>query len=125
MSNRVLFGVGKQMLPVPAFVWQRMMKAGARKTAARLGFMSQDHHRVRDFVVLELPRSGVPLSLGMIAEALDLSLPRISTIVEELERNLTFLCRNEEGKIAWAYPVTVDETPHRARFAGGEEAYSP
>jgi len=27
--------------------------------------------------------------------------------------------------VTWAYPVTVDETPHHVRFSSGEEAYSP
>jgi len=125
MSERLLLGIGKRMLPVPAFVWKRAITAAARKTAARLAFMSEDHHKVRDFVVLELPKAGFPLSAEMIAEALDMALPRVRAILEELEAHLTFLWRNEQGKVAWAYPVTVEPTPHRARFAGGEEAYSP
>jgi hypothetical protein len=90
-----------------------------------LGFMSDDHHRVRDFVVLELPRAGAPLAPQAIAEALDLPIDRVGSILDELERHLTFLFRNERGEVSWAYPVTVDETPHRAVFSSGEEAYSP
>jgi hypothetical protein len=87
--------------------------------------MSPDHHRVRDFVVLELPRARAPLAPEAIAEALDLPIGRVGSILEELERHLTFLVRNERGAVSWAYPVTVEETPHHAIFSTGEEAYSP
>jgi hypothetical protein len=80
---------------------------------------------VRDFAVLELARTGVPLSPDAIEAALDLSAERVRGILDDLEKHLTFLFRNERGEVTWAYPVTVDETPHHARFSSGEEAYSP
>ena len=122
---RVLLGLGRHMIPVPGPIWQPLMKAGARRTGARLGFMSSDHHRVRDFVVLELPRVGAPLSPASIGEALDLDVAHVRSILDELEEHLTFLFRNERGEVTWAYPVTVEETPHRAHFGTGEDAYSP
>jgi hypothetical protein len=113
------------MIPIPRMVWQPLMRAGGRKAGASLGFMSEDHHRVRDFAVLELPRAGAPLSPMAIAEALDLSLARVRRILDELEQHLTFLFRSDGEEVTWAYPVTLDETPHHARFSSGEEAYSP
>ena len=87
--------------------------------------MSENHHRVRDFVVRELPRCGAPLPPESIAEELGLPVSLVRSILSELEEHLTFLFRNERGAVTWAYPVTVDETPHRASFSTGEEAYSP
>jgi hypothetical protein len=113
------------MIPIQRTVWQRAMKTNARTASAGLGFMSEDHYRVRDFVVRELPRVGAPLAPESIAAALDLALPRVTSILDELERHLTFLFRNERGEVTWAYPVTVDATPHHAHFSTGEEAYSP
>ena len=125
MGDRILLGLGHRMLPVPRFAWRRIMEANARKARAGLSFMADNHHRVRDFVVMELPRFGAPLSPELIAERLRLSGERVKTIVTELERRLTFLFRNEQGAVTWAYPVTLDETPHHATFSTGEEAYSP
>ena len=125
LTNRLLLGIGRYMIPIPRGVWQPMMKANGRKSGSALGFMSADHHSVRDFCVLELPRTGAPLSPRFIAESLDLSLARVTSILDDLERNLTFLFRSEGEKVTWAYPVTTDETPHHARFNTGEEAYSP
>ena len=125
MADPLLLGLGHYMIPIPRMLWQRAMKARARKARAGLGFMSEEHHRVRDFVVTELPRAGAPLPPESIAEELALAVPRVKSILDELEGRLTFLFRNERGAVTWAYPVTVDETPHRARFSSGEEAYSP
>ena len=125
MSDRLLLGVGRRMIPIPRIVWRRLIQANARKIGARLGFMSADHHRVRDFVVTELQRRAAPLPPGLIAERLELAADRVSVILDELEKHLTFLVRNAEGAVTWAFPVTVDETPHRARFTTGEDLYSP
>lgn len=125
MSDRLLLGVGRYMIPIPRFVWQRLIEANARKVRAGLRFMSAEHHRVRDFVVTELPRSGRPLTPEVVAEKVALPLERVTAIFGELEKRLTFLVRNERGAVTWAYPVTVDETPHHAAFSTGEEAYSP
>jgi hypothetical protein len=37
---------------------------------------------------------------------------------------MTFLFRNEQGSVTWAYPVTVDQTPHRVTFSSGEQVYA-
>ena len=113
------------MIPIPRAVWQRAARANARKMRAGLGFMSADHHRVRDLVVMELPRLGAPLAPETIAVALDLAPAAVTAILGDLERHLLFLFRNERGEVSWAYPVTVDTTSHHAHFSTGEEAYAP
>ena len=125
MKDSLLLGLGRYMIPIPRMIWERIMNAEGRKSREGLGFMSEDHHRVRDFTVLELPRTGAPLAPEAIAEALDLEVPRVVSILEELEEHLTFVFRGDQRVVTWAYPVTVDETPHHARFSTGEEAYSP
>ena len=124
MKNRLLIGLGKYLVPVPSFLWKRKIVQKAKKAATLMGFMTSDHHRVRNFVVKTLAESGKPLSLGRIAMDLDLDLNRVSTIVDELEKNKFFLFRNPEGEVAWAYPVTVEKTPHKAIFSTGENAYA-
>ena len=125
MSDRILLGLGRHLIPIPRIVWQPLVRASARRTRASLSFFSPDHHRVRDYVVRELPRIGAPLRPGAIAEGLALGLPRVREILDELEAGRTFLFRGDGETVSWAYPVTLDETPHVARFGTGEEAYSP
>jgi hypothetical protein len=125
MSDRLLLGLGRYMLPIPRFVWRRAVQANARQVAAGLGFMSEDHHRVRNFAVRELSRFGMPLVPAVIGERLGLAADRVAAILAELEQHLTFVVCNAEGAVTWAYPVTVEATPHHARFSTGEEAYSP
>ena len=124
MRNSLLLGLWRLMVPLPETVWQGQVAKGAQGTAASLAFMSEDHHRVRDFVVMELPRAGKPLSPEAIAGALDLPVTNVIALLDELERNMTFLFRNEQGAVSWAYPVTVDQTPHRITFSTGEQCYA-
>ncbi len=86
--------------------------------------MSQEHHLVRDLVVRELPRAGQPLSPKFISERVGLPLERVCAILDELERRLTFLYRGDGESVSWAYPVTVDRTPHRVTYSSGEEGYA-
>ena len=124
-SETILTGRGSEMTEMPRTTWECQLAAAPESMAKRLAFMSEDHHRVRDFAVLELARAGAPLAPETIAEALDLAVPRVVSILEELEAHLTFVFRGDRRVVTWAYPVTVDETPHHASFSTGEEAYSP
>jgi len=120
MGNRPLLGLGRHMIPIPQFLWRRGVARKVPAIEGRLAFMSGDHHRVRDFVVRELPRAGEPLALELIAKELSLPATRTKEILDELEARLIFLFRNDEGAVAWAYPVTADPTPHHAAFSTGE-----
>ena len=89
-----------------------------------LSFMTPEHHQVRNFVVSELPRAGKALQPEYIALKLGLPLDLVAHILDDLEKHLVFLFRNPLGEVAWAYPVTVDETPHRVTFSSGEKIYA-
>ena len=89
-----------------------------------MDFMSEAHQRVRDYAVLELPRSGKPLPPARIAQELQLVEAQVVEILDDLEKHKTFLFRNAQGAVSWAYPVTVDQTPHRVVFSTGEQVYA-
>ena len=124
MSDRLLRGFWRHMIPIPRMLWQRQVSKAAQKTGAYLGFMSEEHHNVRNLVVEELPRVGEPLSPEFIAQKLSLPTDRVNVILDELEKHMIFLFRNSEGAVAWAYPVTGDTTPHQVTFSTGEQLYS-
>ncbi len=87
--------------------------------------MTKDHHRVRNFVVRELPcKQGEPLSADEISQRLDLQLTRVVALLEELQKNLFFLVLNNAGEVSWAFPVTSDWTPHRLSFSSGESIFA-
>jgi len=119
LDDSLLLGVWRYLLPVPRPIWQSQVHGDAD-----LDFMSGEHHNVRDFVVLELPRVGRPLTPEFIAQELNLPLPRVAGILDDLEAHMTFLFRNEQGAVAWAYPVTADRTPHHVTFSTGEQIYA-
>ncbi len=117
IQGKLLLGMGRHLVPIPRPVWQRQVAQNGRGSRAALSFMTADHHRVRDLAVVELARAGAPLPPEFFAARLDLPLARVQTILDELERHLTFLFRNAAGAVTWAYPVTVEPTPHRITFS--------
>lgn len=119
MDDQLLLGMWRCVLPVPPQIWQRVIKG-----VTDLDFMGIDHHRVRNLVVEAIPREAIPLSPGWISHELSLPLPGVVSILDELEVNMTFLFRNHEGAVTWAYPVTVDKTPHQLSFSTGEQIYA-
>jgi hypothetical protein len=115
MDETVLLGIGHDMVPIPRSAWQSELGGGAP-----LGFMSEEHHRIRNWVVTELPRMGKPLSPERIARELTLPRDLVVGILDDLEKHMTFLFRDAQGAVEWAYPVTVAQTPHRITFSSGE-----
>jgi hypothetical protein len=90
-----------------------------------LGFMTSQHHAVRNYVVLEMPRHhGRPIRPAEIAAALRLKIERVLELLDDLERHLFFLVRDRHGNVSWAFPVTSDATPHRLRFSSGERVFA-
>jgi hypothetical protein len=124
MDKKLLLGMWRYLLPVPPQIWRGEVERSAEGGMRAIKFMSQDHHRIRDLVVRELPRYGRPIPPRWIAERFDLPLERVTAILDELERGMTFLFRNPLGEVAWAYPVTVDTTPHQVTFSSGEKIYA-
>jgi hypothetical protein len=41
-----------------------------------------------------------------------------------MDKHMTFVCRNAQGAVVWAYPVTVERTPHHVTFSTGERLYA-
>jgi hypothetical protein len=124
MNNALLSGLWKMMIEVPPFIWEKQIEKKKARIGQAVAFMSPEHRRVHHFVVRELPRLGGPLPPDLAAQELALPLERVKAIFQELEQHLTFLYRNEKGEVIWAYPVTVEETPHRLTFATGEQLYA-
>jgi hypothetical protein len=124
MNNSLLMGIWRLTVSLPESLWKREVARQASGAVEQLGFMSADHHRVRDFVVRELPRVGIPLTPATIAAELDLPLDRTRAILDELEKGMTFLYRGDGESVTWAYPVTVDRTPHHITFSSGEQVYA-
>lgn len=80
----------------------------------------QIHH----WVVKEFPSRKEPISLSDIADRFKQDLKTVETIITELENDKTFLYRNRSKGINWAYPVTLDTTPHEVSFSSGETVHA-
>lgn len=120
MTDTVLIARGGTLSSIPQSDWKRDVSAAPERIRQRLAFMTKEHHRVRSFIVRELPRLGRPITLRDISDALRISRVRTSAIVDDLERNLFFLARRGGEEVSWAYPVTVENTGHHLVFSTGE-----
>jgi hypothetical protein len=123
-ANTLLVGSRETINRVPDAGFKAALAKIPERFAARLAFMTPEHHLVRNFAVREMPyENGRPIKVDRIAATLGLPLARVHDIVGELERHLFFLVRNEVGDISWAFPVTTDATPHRLKLSTGECAH--
>jgi hypothetical protein len=123
VEERILLGRSQEIIEIPAAVWKGHLAQIPQHSQARLSFMTEAHHQVRTLVVKELATRQKPIRPEFISERLELPLAQVKGILEELEEKLFFLVRDGQGAVAWAYPVTVEPTPHRLHFSSGERLY--
>jgi hypothetical protein len=124
MTNKLLIGFWRTMVGVPPVLWEKQIERMRHKVKKSTRFMSPEHRLVHHYVVRELPRVGEPIPVERVAQGLALGVEQTIEILKELEEHLTFLYRNEQGQVLWAYPVTVEKTPHRITFGSGERLYA-
>ena len=122
--RRVLLGFKHRIVPIPWFLFIRILKCEAKKTKRVLGGLDDEHRRVHHFVVKNLPSLARPMPPDFIADRLKLDEVRIIQILDELERRLIFLFRPGGRDIVWAYPITAEPTPHKLAFSSGERLWA-
>jgi len=120
----VLTAHGNTFERVDEAAWKNAVAAHVTHMPQRLAFMTPAHHRVRNAAVRLLPgNGGRPLSVQQLAAAARVPEREARAIAAELERNLFFVVREGEDHISWAFPVTVDPTPHELGFGSGETIF--
>ena len=124
MSKKLMLGLWRYIINIPPSLWEKQISKAKKKLDTEYGFLSEEHHSVHHFVVRELPYVGKPLPPESVADRLGIPVDRVRTILGDLEEGMTFLFRNNNGDVVWAYPVTVHKTPHRISFNTGEELYA-
>jgi hypothetical protein len=123
-DDTLLLGRGRLLERVPAEDWQRNLVAIPGGMAPRLAFMTADHRTVRNAAVLHLPRNQRrPLSIRQLSRTCALPESRVDQVLIELQKNLFFLVRNRRGGVVWAFPITVERTPHHLTFSSGERLW--
>ncbi len=123
MEQNILLGQGQKILEIPEATWKQHLTQIPQHSQARLSFMTDAHHQIRYFVVKEMANTQKPIEPEFISDRLNMPIERVKPILEELENKLFFLVRNEQGAVNWAYPITVEPTPHKLSFASGERLY--
>ena len=124
MKNKLMLGLWRYIINVPPFLWQNQITQGKRKFETEHGSLSEEERLVHHFVVKKLPGNGKPLSPELISDKLGFPADRVKDALDSLEKRMTFLYRNGDGDVIWAYPVTVEKTPHKITFDTGEQLYA-
>ncbi len=119
-----MLGLWRYIINVPPFLWQNQITQGKRKFETEHGSLSEEERLIHHFVVKKLPGNGKPLSPELISDKLGFPADRVKDALDSLEKRMTFLYRNGDGDVIWAYPVTVEKTPHKITFDTGEQLYA-
>lgn len=110
MSNKLMTGFWRYIFMIPPFLWEKRTDKMKKKIEKKFGYMTEEHRMIHHYVVKELPGVWEPLSPKFAAKELELSHGQVKTILDDLEKK-KLLVRNNDGKVPWAYPVTVEKTP--------------
>jgi hypothetical protein len=124
MAEKILLGRDHKLLEIPVAAWKQHLAQVPQHSQSRLSFMTGTHHRVRYFVVKEIAKTQRPIEPEFISQELNIPLEQVNAILAELQQKLFFLVKNEAGAVIWAYPLTVEPTPHKLTFTGGERLYA-
>ncbi len=120
MRNSLRLKIGRYFLPLPAALWRRLIERAAdriRTAGRRLG---SEHRAVQHYAVREIARFPEPLPPAAIAAGTGIAEADVVAILAELEKRMTYLWRDPQGRVTWAYPVTAESTPHHMAFTSGE-----
>ena len=120
MEDKILLGRYQKRVEMPQATWKQHLGQIPQHSQSRLSFMTSAHHQIRNFVVKAMVNTQKPIEAEFISEKMNMPLELVMPILEELERKLFFIVRNDRGAVAWAYPVTVESTPHKMDFSRGE-----
>ncbi len=124
MSDWAMVGVWRFILRIPPAIGKKRASQFAAKLREVAGTLSVQDRAIHHFTVRELPRLGGRMPPQYIAKSLDLSPAAVTEVLAGLEARMSFVVRDEEGAVTWAYPVTAETTPHRIRFRSGETLYA-
>ncbi len=109
---------------LPQILWERVITAEARRSGRALDWFTDDHHSVRDFSVTRIAATGGAVDADTIAAGTGVTGARLATVLDELERGMTFLFRSAGDAVDWAYPVSASDTGHRIRLDSGERFFA-
>ncbi|MGD9111900.1 MAG: hypothetical protein PVI77_06090 [Desulfobacterales bacterium] len=99
MRENVLVRSGSKFTEMPRETWKQHIAQAPKDCSQILSFMTEEHHLIRYFVVRALPHIGKPIPPELISDELKMPLSMTNNILDDLERNLFFWVRNEQGEV--------------------------
>lgn len=124
MKNKVMLGLWRFIINVPPNLIEKQMAKTMRRFESESRKFTAAHRTVHHCVVREMPSVDGPLSPEMVADKVNLPVEQVNALLNDLEKGMTYLVRDQRGHVVWAFPMTVEKTPHRLTFNTGEQAYA-
>jgi hypothetical protein len=122
-EETLLAGRSSRIERVAARPWREALANVGERMRERLAFMTPAHRIVREAAVVRLASVGRPLSARDLADSTGLRESAVDALLDELHQRLFFLVRNQQRDVSWAFPVTVERTPHHLTFVSGERLW--
>jgi hypothetical protein len=119
----VRLGRGDEVVTIPEADWWGELQQHLPMARGRFDALPPLHREVRRAAVLELVRTARPVPPQAVAARVGAPLDDVLAALAELERRLFFLVRDSAGDVSWAFPFTVDVSPHRLELSSGERLY--
>ncbi|MGE5048469.1 MAG: hypothetical protein ACM3PC_07890 [Deltaproteobacteria bacterium] len=119
----VLVGRGAGMVTLPEAEWWSSVQAHMPGARQRFDGLPPLLRAVRRAAVILVTRTGRPVPPQTVAAEVRAPIPEVVAALDDLERRLFFLVRDDRGDVAWAFPMTAVATPHHLTFPSGERRY--
>jgi hypothetical protein len=116
----VLVGRGAGVEAMPEAEWWAALQSQLPGARRRFEGLPPLLRAVRRAAVLRLVETSRPVPPAALASQVGAPLGEVVAALAELERRLFFLVRDGAGAVTWAFPVTVEATPHHLAFSSGE-----
>jgi len=124
MEEHILFGRDRDLMEIPSKGWKHFIDDAPERSKEFHPDITLEHLQVRNYAIETLALTGEALQPSTIERAFNKSKKRVEKILDDLQRNLVFIARDNQGAVTWAHPVTVEPTPHRLHLPGGKAFFA-
>lgn len=124
MEEHIFFGRGRDLMEISSKGWRHFINEAPERSKEFHPGITLEHLQIRDYAIETLALTGKALQPATIERAFNKSKKRVEKILDDLQRNLVFIARDDQGAVTWAHPVTVNPTPHRLHLSEGEAFFA-
>jgi len=124
VNHKLYMGYKGIMLPIPPVLSEMGAQKGEQGARANAESLTDLERQVHHFVVIRMINAKEPITPEMISDEMKIPSKQISSIIDKLENQKTFIFRSDGKGIDWAYPLSLDNTGFWMTSASGENFFA-